>query len=47
VTKTSLCSNISSCWQRITVWLPKTNNEILQSTHLHNAHRSTSLIGFK
>ena len=35
---TSLCFNISSCWQRITVWLAKINSEILQSTHLHNAH---------
>ena len=40
---TSFCSNISSCWQRITVCLGKTNSEILQSTHLHNAQRFANL----
>jgi len=42
-TNTSFCSNISSCWQRITVCLGKTNSEILQSTHLHNAQRFANL----
>ena len=37
-TNISFCSNINSCWERNTVWLGKTNSEILQSTHLHNAN---------